>query len=596
MRKYLVYFILFAFPLFIAFGCGQGGGESVGSTTTTIPSTPVVGVTSLFDISGSVAVMSATKVGVGGGAVKTLQGSEGDILKYTSTGEVASIFTSTYYHPQVTAIEKNPVDGSLYIGLASGIYVGEPSTGEPVSKQYAFFRIKPDGSVEVVDENIASIGSWYSSSYGSELPAKQIQFDSAGNVYYLGQTSSGSKVLKMKSTSGNITQIGSSAYYVYDFLVGPNGYVLFHGADSSSYSTEWLKIFSGSSVYTIYYNTSVGPDSSLRSYFLDRNNNVILVGSGLRMFVDPSNPDTSPIRRYAGVIRVRLNSSGAPIATEVLLDDYNMYSAYSIGNQLVYGYWDPATGNYVDFFAKDNYVLRLPLELRAGVSEEAIRAFIRKRFRIIASDNLNSITFAGLTTSEPSTMGNYLDYLIGQKITGETWQQWRENNGLSSDIHFYDAKQVLPAEDGSVYLVIKLDPWGTSGDKGEKIFRVLNASGEVDMTALPRHATFLLVKKAKIFGDYLLYISERLNYGKVFRLNLKNISESPVDLTEGRSGIQIFSLNYNSATGKIMYDIYDGNTNTSSVVEQDLVSTTVSGSGEVSGYKITDIVPFASTK
>jgi len=592
----MVLFWLLAVVAVMVFGCGKGE-EIPTSTTTTLPSTPAPGVSNLFNLTGVVAVMSAQKTGAEGHSVKTMQGTEGDILKYTASGEITSLFATTYYHPQVTVIEKSPIDGSLYVGLASGIMIGEPSTLEPKGggQQYAFFRIKPDGSVEVVDANISGMGTWYTSSYWSELPAKQVQFDSAGNVYYLGMTSGGQKVLKKKSTDGTITQIGSSAYNVYDFLAAPNGFVLFHGADSSSYSTEWLKIFSGSSVYTIFYNTDLSM-GSLRSYFLDKNNNIILVGSNLRMFEDPSLPDSSPIRRYAGVIRVGLNPSGAPIATEVLLDDNNMYgtAGTTLGQQLIYGYWDPATGSFVKFFTEEAGAVKLPLAKRTGVSEEAIRAYIRTKFKTITSDNLGALTFEGITTSESYTIGYYLDYLISQYISGETWEEWRTANGLEG-VPFSSAKQVLPAEDGSVYLVMKLDPWGSSGDKGDKIFRLLNASGEVDMVALPRHSTYLSVEKAKIFGQSLVYISTRLNYGKILRLNLADITQAPEDLSV-RSGIEIYSFAYNPVNNRLMYDVYDSNTNTCYLIEQDLTTTTVAGSGETTGYKITDVVPFKLTE
>lgn len=598
MRKLLVCSVmaLSLVGLLLITGCGRqdsggGGGDK----------NPTISVSQLFDVSGARAIAAASSStasssGVSVSAIKSYSANNvTELLKMNASGEITSALSTALakrWHPPISVIETGP-DGSLYVGFQWGIWVSSSEGRE--EKDAAFFKIKKDGSVEIVDDTIYGVGTWYGGSENGELPAKQVQFDSNGDLYYLAKNSSGNTTLKKKTTAGVISQIGSSNYEVRDFIVTPGGFVLFHGSNVGNWSIEWLKVIYGSTVSTIFYNDGAGWLRAYYYYNYSGTNYVFLIGENLTLLDQNAVP-----KKYSGIIRATLNSSGAPTAVAALYDDNNMYNDnYStIGGQLTWGYWDPVEMTNKNFFARDNYNnVILPLTLEAGVTEEAVRAFIRQKYHSVTTDNLSNIAFSGLTTTESWQVNNYLDSIISSNITGETWAKWREENGLNS-VRFGNAKQLVFAENGKLYAVMRLDDWGSGSSKGDKLFQVVNAYGSAEIAGFPQDTAnyYKSMSKVRSYGDYAVYLSNKVGQYKIYRLNLTNATAAPVDMIPLKSNIEIFNYSYDSAANMLYYDVYDLSNNTSYLATQVLTSTTAASEVSAEGYTITDIVPFQSTK
>ena len=585
--------VIVAMVIFFS-ACGsQGGGGSGGSPS----QNPAVSINSLFDVSGAQAIATASNNTTSGSAIKSFSSSNvTELLKLNASGEISSVLSSTLenkWHPPISVIETGP-DGSLYVGFQWGIWVNTTTSSTDSGSQVAFFKIFKTGTVEVVDSTVYGIGTWYGGSENGELPAKQVQFDSSGNIYYLGKTSAGNTILKKKTTAGVISQIGSSNSEVRDFLVTPGGLVLFHGSNVGNWSIEWLRVINGSTVSNIFYNDGAG---YLRAYYyqsVGATNYIFLIGENLTLLNENSVP-----QKYSGITRVTLSSAGAPTTVEALYDDKNMYNdTYStLGSQLTWGYWDPTEMMNKKFFVTSNYgQVSLPLSLEAGVTEAAIRSFIRKKYQSITTDTLDTLAFAGKTTGESWQLNNYLDDLVAANITGKTWAKWREENGLNG-VQFGNAKQLVFASSGKLYAVIRLDNWGSGSSKGDKLFQVVSQYGSAEISAFPQDTAnyYKSMNKVHAIGDYAVYLSNKVGNYKIYRLDLTDSSAAPVDMIPSQSNIEIFNYDYDATTGLLFYDVYDLSNNTSYLSKQALTSTTVTSQTSAGAYTITDIVPFKST-
>jgi len=355
-------------------------------------------------------------------------------------------------------------------------------------------------------------------------------------------------------------------------------------------NTAWLRVIYNGSVNNIFYNDNSAGYGWLRAYYKDDNNNVILVGTNLTL-----EDNVGEARRYSGIIRVRLAADGTQTAVEALYDDNNMYSdTYAtIGSQLNWGYWDPSEMAQAKFFAQSSGSTALPLSLGTGVSEEGIRDFIRNKFHTISLDTLDSLTFEGRTTSESWTITIWLDDLVSDNISGETWSQWRQDNGLTN-VQFGNAKQLLFAESGELYAVMSLDTWGSSAIKGDKLFMIIDASGEANIVAYPQDTAtnYKSMNKVRLYGDYAIYSSSKVGRYKLFRLDLTDSSQLPVDLIPDKTNVEIYGFNFNPLTGMLMYNVYDNNTNSSYLAEQLITSTDVASESSAEGRIIIDVEPF----
>ena len=432
------------------------------------------------------------------------------------------------------------------------------------------------------------------------MPVKQVQFVGTAasyDIYYLGRTASGNTILKKKAASGAITQIGSTRYEVRDFVALPNGLVLFHGSNVGNWNIEWLYVYNSgtNSSKRVFYN-----DGSywLRSYYYYTYNDinyVVLIGDNLTIY-----DENDKSGKYSGIVRVTLDSSGNKTAVAALYDDNNMYSETynSIGDQLVWGFWEPSEMTNKKFFATDSYnQIILPLSLEAGVTEAEIRSYIRNKYQSITYDNLNNLTFTGKTTPEGAwRMANYLTDLIPEHITGETWAKWRQRNDLQS-VRFANTKQLIfDSGTNKLYAVISLDQWGSGSAKGEKLFRILDASGNASIEAFPQDTTngYNSMSKVRIYDKYAVYLSNKGGNYRILRSDLTSPSLSPVNIIPSTlSDIEIFSFDYDSVNSLLYYDVYNLANNTSYIAEQAITSSTMTAQISAEGYTITDVVPFA---
>ncbi|MEE8637651.1 MAG: hypothetical protein V3T21_01240, partial [Candidatus Margulisiibacteriota bacterium] len=390
-------FWILLFALMIAGIFVYGCGKQDGAPGENGEHNPAISASDLFDVSGATAIAAASSSNVSTSTIRASQTANvTELLKLDANDEITSVlseFLEENWHPPITVIEVGP-DGSLYVGFQWGIWIQEDG-GE--GKSVAFFRIRQNGTVEVVDDAIYGVGTWYGHSENGELPLKQVQFDSDGNIYYLGTGSTGSTVLKKKTVGGTISQIGNDNMAVRDFLVCPNGFVLFHGSNARSWSIEWLRVINtDNAVSNIFYND--GNSGWLRAYYNYFNNNinyVYLVGENLTLLDENEIP-----KKYSGIIKVALDSTGKPSSVVAIYDDNNMYHEEhrTIGDQLTWGYWDPVEMTNKKFFTTDDYgQVSVPLTLETGVSEESIRTFIRQKYQSITTDDLDTVTFAGTT-------------------------------------------------------------------------------------------------------------------------------------------------------------------------------------------------------
>ncbi|MBU1027040.1 MAG: hypothetical protein KKA31_04845 [Candidatus Margulisbacteria bacterium] len=597
MKNRLLIGVILVSASLLLYGCGQP--EVISSIGGDDHQNPAVSASNLFDVSGAKAIATASRDTISTSHIRASSSSTiTELLKLDEDDKISSIFTeylASTWHPPISVIETGP-DGSLYIGFQWGIWVETESStiGASSGQPVAFFRIKPDGTVEIVDKDIYGVGTWYGHSENGELPVKQVQFDSDGNMYYVGMSSSGTSALKKKAVDGTISQLGTNKMAVRDFLVCPNGFVLFHGSNADNWNVEWLRLVNGSTVNNIFYND--GASGWLRAYYnysYGGSNYIFLVGENLTLL----DADEIP-RKYSGIIRVTLNDSGKPTAVEAVYDDNNMYNEThtSIGDQLSWGYWDPLEMTNKKFFATNDYgQLELPLSFEAGVTEADVKAFIRKKYQSITTDTLDSVAFAGVTTTETWMINYLLNDMVTANITGKTWAKWREENGLIG-VRFGNAKQLLFSEGGKLYAVMNLDSWGAGTSKGDKLFQIVNDAGSPEIVAFPQDTTsyYKSMSKARIFGNYAIYLSNKVGMYKIFRLDITDNTAAPVDMIPDKTNIEIFSFNYNADTSMLYYDVYDLGSNTSYLASQAITSTSVATEISAEGYTITDVVPFTA--
>lgn len=446
-----------------------------------------IALSELFDVSGAMAVVTATK-GIGDSALSgSTSKQENDVLKILGDGSFRSVFQRIHpsWNLKIAVIEIGP-DGSLYIGLDWGIWIRNNLTSNrdgvipnfsapPSGQNVALFRITPKGRTEIVDPDINGMAQFHNKEF---LSKKQIQFDAEGAIYYLGRQGN-TTVLKKKDKAGKITQIGNSRMEVRDFMVASNGMVIFNGANAGDWDTQWLRIFANDgSVSNIYYRENGG---WLRSYFFDKNNNLILVGNNLILGNDRKN--------YNGIVRVNLENS----------------KVHSIDH--------------------------------------------------LINDSTSFAQYEGLT--------------------------------------FSSANQLLLGDDGSVYAIVNhYGYWGESGYvRQDKVFRILDSSGKVNIKEFPVDENYSAIKIAKILGNHIVYLSSLNGVSALFKISLEENS-SVQEITGIKSNIEIYNFAYHPLTNKLLYDVYDLQANSSYIIEQDIQSTLVIDEKNLANFNIIDLVPF----
>lgn len=444
-----------------------------------------IALSELFDVSGATSVVTTTK-GIGDSALaENNSKQENDALKILDDGSYRSIFKTIHpsWNLKIAVMEIGP-DGSLYIGLNWGIWIRNnltsnrdgavPSFSSPASGQnVALFRISPYGRTEIVDPDINGMGQFYNKEF---LVKKQIQFDAEGSVYYLGRQGQ-TTVLKKKDKLGKITQIGNSRMEVRDFMVASNGTVIFNGANSGDWDTQWLRVFAkDGSVSNIYYRENSG---WLRSYFLDKNNNLILVGTSLILGTDR--------KSYDGIVRVNMEDA-----------------------------------------------------------------------KVIS-----------------------YDHLLNDQLT------FTQFDGLN----FSSAQQLLLDEDGTMYAIVT--QWGWGGYvRHDKVFRILDTSGKVNIKEFPTHEDYSSIKLAKILGSHIVYLSSMNGVSALVRVSLDEINSQAQEITGIKSNVEIYNFAYHPLKKQLLYDVYDLQTNSSYIIEQDIQSTMVIDEKSLANFNIIDLVPF----
>ena len=620
MKKVLGVFLGFTVLLFLGLnmvGCSQQGTEDVaattttasGATTTTISAGGSTTTTSstttsstipdslqtLFNVSGATAIATATQAQASG--VQAKSSSINALLKLTSTGQLVEILSPEGgWAPDITVVETAP-NGTMYVGFSSKLSGYQDGVYGQLG---AFFAITTGGAVSVVDEDIDAIGTWYGYSGNGELPVKQVQFDDAGNVYYLG-TSGGNTILKQKATDDTITRIGSSQMAVRDFLVCPNGFVLFHGSNASNWEVEWLRVIYGGTTSNVFYNEDYS--GNLRSYYYYKAGagssptaaslspyKIALVGNNLQLL-----NAQAQAQYYSGILVVSLDTAGAPAGLVAVYDDKNMYNEahQTIGGQLTYGYWDPNDGEYKEIFASEDYTsdVTIPTSLTANVSEGAIRSYIREKYQSTTLDTLDSLSFTGIVTDPAYTFAAYLTDLINVNIQGTTWSEWRANNDLTG-VAFANLKQLIYRSNGELYGVINRDSWGGSVSKGDKLFRLIDTTGVASPLAFVQDSNYKAVNRARAYDDYIFYLSSLVGVYRIYRLDMRDNALAPVNMTSQLSNAEIYSFSYDPVSSLLMYDVYDYNTNQSYLVKQDINSTTYSTKIASAAYNVKEILAF----
>ncbi|MBT3983952.1 MAG: hypothetical protein HOE90_21530 [Bacteriovoracaceae bacterium] len=454
---------LWIFPVSLLLLCASCGGDSdkneyeesgqysQGSAT----------LSTLFDVAGARAVLS-----VGGSSA----GSD-DIIKIYSSGGHRSIFRNIHHRwdLRIAALEVGP-DGSLYIGLNWGVWIVDDlspnRSGEipdfsasPAGQSVALFRIRPNGQTEVVDPDISGIRK----DNGSEMTNySPIQFDRLGNVYYLGQ-SGGTNVLKMKTPSGGIQQIGNARMNIRDYRVSKEGRVVFHGNNEDDWNSEWLRIYNpDSSVTNVYYRNGSG---WLRSYYIDHSGNIILVGEALTM-----GSELTGARKYNGIIKASVDGVGKVYAIDVLYSDYSAnINPDNLIENLLWGFWN--NNHQLNFFKKNTYGGILdPLQLDDDMTNRGISEFIKSIYYNSDSllPGLDEVDFSLLASSR-----------LPRAIKKEWFSELLNSLDDKSDIHFLLENYSLELD----YYRYSHD-YGSSTDIGRRvasIFRKLEFLGLISL-------------------------------------------------------------------------------------------------------------------
>ncbi|MFH1826202.1 MAG: hypothetical protein ABH823_02800 [bacterium] len=609
MKKLLGLSLVVLVGLLMVIGCTQvnpgGGSSDTTETTTTIPEdrNPTMSLSEAFDVTGAKAIASAISSSsstAAGSAIKAMQdGTATELVKIDDEGETSSVYSEDFalsWHPPINCIETGP-DGAIYVGFEWAFWVNYTnSDGTSVEGDVAFFKITPDGTISVVDDDIAGVGNWYGGSENGELPRKQVQWDDDGNLYYLAKDrDNGRSILKRKKIDGTIEQIGNTQMEARDFLVTDNGFVLFHGSEVGNWSIEWLRIYEPTNLSSnfVFYNDGQG---YLRAYYylvVGGDSYVFLVGDNITL-LDASGREV----RYTGIIRVAISAAtGVPGTVTALYDDLNMYSdAYStIGDRLNSGFWDHQAQSNQRFFAVDDTNMTIiPLSLEAGVTEDTIRAYIRKQYQSTTVDTLDDLAFTGISV-EAWQLTETLNSTVAAHVSGLTWAEWRIENGLNN-VSFGNAKQLIANASGEIFAVMRLDDWGAGTSNGDKLFKITNISGEAEMTAYPQdEATYYKrMSKVRIYGDYAYYLSQKVGQYKIFRVDTTDNTSVPEDMISSRSGIEIFSYNYDETGGPdLIFDFYDPDDNSSNFARKNL-ATGVLIVSPIAEFTLTDIVPFAA--
>jgi hypothetical protein len=177
------------------------------------------------------------------------------LIAISSTGEVSDAITvhelsdpsaapGSTYTIKVSKFFTGP-DGQIYLQMTGPIQL----TSAPVS--CLFFRVNQDtGIPQCVDSNLTGM-HWYGGFMMQRFTNPGVQFDAAGNVYYMGYNFSigggGAVLRKYDVATGQITDLITSNTRLEDFAVLPNGSVIIVG-NTNSTGQQWTRVIAGANV------------------------------------------------------------------------------------------------------------------------------------------------------------------------------------------------------------------------------------------------------------------------------------------------------------------------------------------------------------
>ena len=149
---------------------------------------------------------------------------------------------------RVSKFHVDPKSGQIYIQFSGSIIMVQGG------QSCMFYKFDPDtGLPTCVDPGLTGM-HWFGGFMQQRYTNPGVQFDSAGNVYYMGYSytmgSGGAVLRKYNVSTGQITDLINPNAMIQDFAVMPDGSVILVGGTTST-TAQWTRI--------------VGPTGALRS-------------------------------------------------------------------------------------------------------------------------------------------------------------------------------------------------------------------------------------------------------------------------------------------------------------------------------------------
>lgn len=211
--------------------CGQW---SPMPTTTTVPAAPAGEPCVVFNVDGVVGL--ATTVGN-----STCGSSASCALAVSRDGSTTSLFATGSDTPSIKDFYSAP-NGKLYVVFLS------PTRLVTAGPQCVFVEVNVESGIPTcVDTEIMNVQTTFGNMYGlSNNGNPPVQFDNAGNVYYLGTVTGAvmQSILRVYS-NGSVRSIVSDNISIRDFIVLGDGNVLISGTTTST-NANWIRNYTPS--------------------------------------------------------------------------------------------------------------------------------------------------------------------------------------------------------------------------------------------------------------------------------------------------------------------------------------------------------------
>ena len=233
--------------------CGSWMPGPVTTTTAVIPDgEPCV----VFQVNGIVGLAQAASTSTCGSNVSCA-------LAVTSDGTTTSLFVSGSDTPAVKDFYSTP-NGKLYVVFTM------PTRLVTAGPTCVFVEVNVDTGIPTcVDKDMTSIQTVFGNMYGMMSNGNPpVQFDNAGNVYYMGTNPGlGFTTTLREYSNGTVRNIVNDNVTIRDFIVLGNGTVLVAGSTSST-QASWIRSVSPSGQLK---NLLVGTNTTFVRQFADGN-------------------------------------------------------------------------------------------------------------------------------------------------------------------------------------------------------------------------------------------------------------------------------------------------------------------------------------